>query len=56
MADFTETMRLREKAEEDIYFAKRDRELIKARQMKQARRHPPEATDLSEEGHSDSDE
>lgn len=28
MADFVETMRLAEKAQEDIYFAKLDRELI----------------------------
>jgi len=30
MPDFTETMRLKEQAEEDIYFAKLDRELIAA--------------------------
>lgn len=28
MAGFVETMRLKEMAEEDIYFARRDRELI----------------------------
>ena len=30
MADFTDKMRLKEQAEEDIYFAKRDRERVKA--------------------------
>lgn len=30
MSDFIETMRLAEKAQEDIYFAKIDRELIEA--------------------------
>jgi hypothetical protein len=30
MKDFAETMRLKGKAEEDIYFAKRDQELIAA--------------------------
>ena len=30
MTDFTDKLRLKEMAEEDIYFAKRDQELIKA--------------------------
>ncbi len=33
--DFTQTMRLRGKAEEDIYFAKLDRQLIEAMHEKQ---------------------
>ena len=36
MADFTERMRLKGKAEEDIYFAELDRKLIKALHEKQA--------------------
>ena len=30
MADITDKLRLKEQAEEDIYFAKRDRERVKA--------------------------
>ena len=30
MADFVDKLRLKEAAEEDLYFAKRDRELLKA--------------------------
>ncbi|UXI00278.1 hypothetical protein [Photobacterium sp. TY1-4] len=37
MVDFLEHMRLRGKAEEDLYFAERDRQLIKALHDKQAR-------------------
>ena len=36
MSGFVETMRLKEMAEEDIYFARRDRELIQALRRKQA--------------------
>jgi ribosomal protein S20 len=35
MTDFVDKMRLKELAEEDIYFAKRDMELIRALQKKQ---------------------
>ncbi|MGD8170297.1 hypothetical protein ACQEXU_01455 [Vibrio sp. TRT 21S02] len=35
--DFTEKLKLRGKAEEDIYFAKLDRELIEAMHEKQKR-------------------
>lgn len=42
MADFVETMRLKGMAEEDVYFAKRDRELIAA--LRQARQHAPTGT------------
>ena len=37
MSGFTETMRLKEMAEEDIYFARKDRELIEALRRKKAR-------------------
>ncbi|UTV26768.1 hypothetical protein [Photobacterium atrarenae] len=37
MVDFLEHMRLRGKAEEDLYFAERDRQLIKALHEKHAR-------------------
>lgn len=36
MSGFVDTMRLRERAEEDIYFARRDRELIAALKRKRA--------------------
>jgi len=35
MTDFVDKMRLKELAEEDVYFAKRDMELIRALQKKQ---------------------
>ncbi|MCE2595812.1 hypothetical protein K6Y31_13450 [Motilimonas cestriensis] len=35
MADFTETMRRKGKAEEDIYFARLDRQLIESMHQKQ---------------------
>jgi hypothetical protein len=38
MSGFVETMRLKEMAEEDIYFARRDRELIEA--LRRRRRQP----------------
>ena len=34
MSDFSDKLRLKGQAEEDIYFAKRDRELIEALRMK----------------------
>jgi|GEM_PF-1788881 len=37
--DFTEKLRLRGKAEEDLYFAKRDRQLIEAMHEKQKKEH-----------------
>ncbi|WP_176289656.1 hypothetical protein [Vibrio sp. JPW-9-11-11] len=40
--DFTEKLRLRGKAEEDIYFAQRDRELIEAMHEKQTQQPLPE--------------
>jgi hypothetical protein len=36
MVDFTEKLRLRGKAEEDLYFAALDRELIEAMHQRQA--------------------
>lgn len=36
MPGFSETMRLKEKAEEDIYFARRDRELVEALRRRRA--------------------
>ena len=38
MSGFVEKMRLKEMAEEDIYFAQRDRELIEAMHRKKAQR------------------
>ncbi len=38
MSGFAEKMRLKEMAEEDIYFARRDRELIEALRRKKAQR------------------
>ena len=43
MSGFAETMRLKEMAEEDIYFAQRDRELIEALHRKKAQREGAEA-------------
>jgi hypothetical protein len=40
MSDFDEKLRLKEKAEEDRYFAHRDRELIQALHEKRARETP----------------
>ena len=40
MPNFVETMRLKGLAEEDIYFARRDRELIAALRKKKAARKP----------------
>ncbi|UPQ90348.1 hypothetical protein [Vibrio sinaloensis] len=48
--DFTEKLRLRGKAEEDIYFAQRDRELIEAmhdKQKQQQDSQPPMQQDDS---------
>lgn len=41
MPNFVETMRLKGMAEEDIYFARRDRELIIALRQKRAAGKPP---------------
>ena len=43
MADFTEKMRLKGKAAEDIYFAELDKKLIQALHEKQAKKIPPES-------------
>jgi hypothetical protein len=40
MSDFDEKLRLKEKAEEDRYFAHRDRELIRALHEERARETP----------------
>lgn len=50
MTDFVETLRLAEKAQEDIYFAKRNRELIEALHRRLATAHPaqPEAAQSGE--------
>lgn len=47
MVDFIEKMRLRAKAEEDIYFAEENRKLIEALHEKQAREQeePPGKTE-----------
>lgn len=42
MSGFTEKIRLKEMAEEDIYFARRDRELIEALRRKRAQRDQAE--------------
>lgn len=42
MTDFVETLRLAEKAQEDIYFAKRNRELIEALHRRLAAEEPAE--------------
>ncbi|OLQ74888.1 hypothetical protein BIT28_13080 [Photobacterium proteolyticum] len=42
MVDFIENMRLKGKAEEDLYFAELDRKLIEALHEKQARQLKPE--------------
>jgi len=39
MPDFTDKMRLKEMAEEDIYFARRDRELIQAMHQRKLAQH-----------------
>jgi len=39
MTGFPEKLRLKEMAEEDIYFAKRDRELIEALRQKRLKEH-----------------
>ena len=39
MTDFPNKLRLKEMAEEDIYFAKRDRELIKAMHARKLAKH-----------------
>jgi hypothetical protein len=45
MTDFTEKMRLRGKAEEDLYFAELDRKLIRALREKQIARKNKEEPD-----------
>ncbi|MCG9577067.1 hypothetical protein L1D14_12525 [Vibrio tubiashii] len=44
--DFTEKLRLRGKAEEDLYFAKLDRELIEAMHEKQKYEHELRSEEL----------
>ncbi|MGD8112719.1 hypothetical protein [Vibrio sp. TRT 17S01] len=46
--DFTEKLKLRGKAEEDIYFAKLDRELIEAMHEKQKREEELQPKEESE--------
>lgn len=48
--DFTEKLRLRGKAEEDIYFAQRDRELIEAMNDKQKQQQNPQPPMQQDEG------
>jgi hypothetical protein len=45
MADFSENMRLKGKAEEDLYFAKLDRKLIDALHKKEIHEHTDEDND-----------
>lgn len=47
MTYFTDKLRLRERAEEDIYFARRDRELIAARKAAAARDSPSVSGDAN---------
>ena len=65
MSDFNDKLRLKEAAEEDIYFAKRDRERIKALREKKlaeqqgkdqqpAEKNPPPGEGESQTGASDS--
>ena len=50
MSDFNKTMGLKEKAEEDIYFAKRNRELIRALHEEDSRESlGPDAADTASE-------
>ncbi len=53
MADFTERMRLRGKAAEDIYFAEQERKLIAALHEKQGKQLNPEAKQISDIGQAD---
>jgi hypothetical protein len=43
MTTWTEKLRLKGMAEEDMYFARRDRELIEAMRRRRARKKPPAA-------------
>lgn len=45
MSNFGKKMRLKEKAEEDMYFAKRDRELIRASHEKKSVASPKDNAD-----------
>jgi hypothetical protein len=45
VSGFVETLRLKEMAEEDIYFARRDRELIAALRRRRAERAAAEKTE-----------
>ena len=53
MADFTENMRLKGKAEEDMYFAEIDRKLIDALHEKQAEEQKRNAEHLGDMEHPD---
>jgi hypothetical protein len=50
MAGFTETMQLKGKAEEDLYFSRQDRMLIEAlhRARREGNAHPADAPDPGE--------
>ena len=48
MSGFSETMHLKEQAEEDIYFARRDRELILRLHEQELAEHPHDNTDAQE--------
>jgi len=49
MPGFAEKMRLKEMAEEDIYFAQRDRELIEALRRKKAQRDGAEGQEMDKD-------
>jgi len=53
MADFTEKMRLKGKAEEDIYFAELDKKLIAALREKQSSKQNPETGHMHDKDDTD---
>ena len=48
LSDFDKKIGLKEKAEEDMFFAKRDRELIRALHEKQSVQHPKSSAEEKE--------
>lgn len=49
MTNLTEKLRLKGMAEEDIYFARRDRELIEAMHRRESQKHRPADKESGEE-------
>ncbi len=56
MVDFTEKMRLKGKAAEDIYFAEQEKKLIQALHEKQKQKAPQEKQQEDKEEQQDKDE